>query len=453
MSNDDRIAKWRARREAERAAKATHGDLPTELALVAATAEPLVSGGDLESDTVLTFALDSLRRLPHETVGDRRQIYDAIARGIERGIEQIDPHPDYAELRRRQLRTIIRLLEADTRSGIDIYVAGFRPTGFTEGVTPLLTGYQRRKVRSDAEKISRARREALLADEAYTIAIPEDEEGDLMHLRDLMVRIDAARAPRSSHPMHMKMRAWIAVLRYQFALLRAESRLAIVWTMVGPAVLMGLISAGYFLSGISSVLNMDVATFAMTGATTWIMFRTVIFRSSMSFHAHRALLNIHPITPSMIGLMQGLVQMLAYAGAFVVLIGVGYLAGLFSLPHKPLAVAFWIVCMGIAAEAIGIIFGALAVVWHYFPRFAPAIERCMQIFSSVILVSEQLPDSYRPIALGSPLAHAMQLMRQAYFENYTSDDASPVYFFTGLAITILIAFMSQWIVRSRVVPA
>jgi capsular polysaccharide transport system permease protein len=452
VSNNDRIDKWRARRDAERVARAIHSDLPIELAVLAASAECLIVEATNEPKPILDFVLEALGRLPHQAVGDRRQVYDAIARGVERGVEQADPHPDLAELRRRQLRTIIRLLEADARGGTDICAVGYCPAGFDEAVAPLLTGFQRRHQRSEAERINRARRDALLANEAYTIAIPEAEEDDLVHLRNVLLRIDATQADGARKPLYTKLRACLAVLRFQFALLQAESRLAIVWTLVGPAVLMSLISTAYLLGGISQILNMDVPTFAVTGSTTWIMLRMVIFRSSMSFHAHRALLNIRPITPSIVGLMQGTLQMVSFIGVFVALIGGGYFVGVFTLPHDPLAVAFWILCVGITGQALGIIFGAIAVVWHYFPRFAPAIERLMQIFSSVILVSEQLPDAYRPIALVSPLAHALQLMRQAYFENYTSDDASPTYFFAGLAVTIIVAFLAQRIVRSRVAP-
>jgi len=452
-SNDDRIAKWRARREVQQSAKAAHGDLPTDLAVVAAQAEALATGDSLDVEPILALVLDTVRVEPSETVAERRLVYDAVARGIERGIDKADPHSDYAELRRRQLRAIIRLIEGEARAGANVAERGYRPAGLEDAIKPLVEGYWRRRRRTDAEEQTRARRQAVLADEAYTIAVPPEEEGDLLILRELLGRIDGRRIARHSRRQgHPNLRAWMAILRYQFALLRSESRIALAWTLIGPAVLLGLIATAYYLSGINSVLNMDVPTFAMSGATTWLMFRNVIFRSTASFHAHRWLLNLQPVSPAMVGLAQGLMVMGSYVGVFFALIGVGHLAGLFSLPEHPFGVAFWIACMGMAGLAFGIIFGALAVIWPYSPRFAPAVERFLQLFSSVILVSEQLPAAWRPYALWSPLAHAMQMIRSDYFEGYKSEDASPEYFFIGLGILIVIAVISQRVVRWRSIP-
>ena len=76
----------------------------------------------------------------------------------------------------------------------------------------------------------------------------------------------------------------------------------------------------------------------------------------------------------------------------------------------------------------------------------------MQIVSSVVLVTEQLPTEYRPYLLWSPLAHAMQLLRSAYFEGYKSEDAVPHYFFIGFGVLVIAAVVAQWSVRPRSVP-
>lgn len=451
--NDDRIAKWRARREVQQTARESHGDLPTDLAVVAAQAESLATGDSLEVEPILALVLDALRVEPSETAGERRLVYDAVARGIERGIDKSDPHSDYAELRRRQLRAIIRLIEGEARTGLNVSERGYRPAGLVDAIKPLVEGYMRRRRRTDADEETRARRQAVLADEAYTIAVPPEEEGDLLVLRDLLARIDGGRIARHPHRRgHVNLRAWKAILRYQFTLLRSESRIALVWTLIGPAVLLGLIATAYYLSGINSVLNMDIPTFAMTGATTWLMFRNVIFRSTAAFHAQRWMLNLQPMSPSKVGIAQGLMVMGSYVGVFLTLIGFGHLAGLFTLPEHPFSVAFWIACVGLTGLALGILFGALAVVWPYSPRFAPAIERFLQLFSSVILVSEQLPAAWRPYALWSPLAHAMQMMRSAYFQGYKSDDANPEYFFVSLGVLVVFAVAAQRVVRWRSIP-
>jgi ABC-type polysaccharide/polyol phosphate export permease len=449
---EDRIAAWRARRQQQDAARAAHGDLPVDLAVIAAKAEHLGSGDDESAETILEMVLESLRSERHESVGERRKIYDAVARGVERGVEQIDPQSDYAELRRRQLRAIIRLIEADARARPVEFEQGYRPPGFDEAMKPLVDGYRRRKKIAQEAEVTRARRQAVLADEAYTIAVPEEEEGDLVYLRDLLSRVDARRTARIGLD-YQNWRALRSLLRYQFAVLRSESRVALLWTLIGPAVLMGLLMSAYFISGVHSILNMDVPTFAMIGSTSWFMFRNIIFRTTASFHAQRTMLNLRAYTPAMLGLGQGLIYMAAYSVVYISLIGGGYLAGVFTLPADVPGVVFWLVCIGLCALAIGVIFGSISVVWPYFPRFAPAIERALQIVSSVIIVSEQLPVQYRWVLLWSPLAHAEQLLRSAYFAAYKSEDADPQYFFINLGLLVIAAIVSQRLVRSRSAPA
>jgi len=448
---EDRIAQWRARREQQDAARAAHGDLPIDLAVIASKAEALGSSDSEDADPILALVLESLSGQPSATVGERRRIYDAVARGVERGIDGSDPQSDYAELRRRQLRTIVRLIEVEARAGGSDFGPAYRPEGLDEAMKPLVDGYRRRRALSDKAEISRARRQAVLADEAYTIAIPVEEEPDLVHLRDILARVDAGRSASDSHD-RPRWRALRALLQYQFVILKSESRLALVWTLIGPAVLIALLMSAYFISGIHTILNMDVPTFAMTGSTTWFMFRNIIFRTTASFHAQRTLLNFRAYTPAMLGITQGLIYMGAYSVVYLVLIGGGHLAGMFTLPANLPGVVFWIVCIGLCGLAIGVIFGSISVLWPYFPRFAPAIERALQIMSSVILVSEQLPVQYRPFVLWSPLAHAEQLLRSAYFEGYKSEDADPRYFFICFGLLVLAAIVGQRLVRSRSTP-
>jgi ABC-type polysaccharide/polyol phosphate export permease len=134
------------------------------------------------------------------------------------------------------------------------------------------------------------------------------------------------------------------------------------------------------------------------------------------------------------------------------LIYVGNWFGAFSLPANWLGFWAWVAGMGVAGVAVGVLFGAAAVIWPYFLRFAPMIERALEIFSAVFFVSEQLPEQYRAYVLWSPFAHALQLLRSAYFTSYKSEDASPEYFVISLGILIVAAYAAQRAVRSRSQP-
>ncbi|KUR73578.1 hypothetical protein AQZ52_00980 [Novosphingobium fuchskuhlense] len=451
-SNEDRIARWRARREAEAAAREAHGDLPTSLALIASGAETLATAAPEDAGALLAALVTGLRALPSQTNADRRAIYDALARGMERGGEAAGSNPELAELRRRQLRVMVRLVESDLRDGIDVRAEGYRPAAIEEAMVPLTASYQRLLQRREALETQAARRQAVLADEAYSVALAPEDEADMALLRGALDRIDATRGPRRHDDERVGPRTMAALLRYELRLLAGESRIALAWTLLGPAVLLTLISLLYLVVGTHHILDMDVQTFAMLGATTWIMFRQIIFRTSTAFYAHRALLNLRPFTATTIGLGQALIYFLSYLGVFAVLITGGALTGFFTPPVHWLQPAGWIAAMAAAGAAMGVIFGSIAVIWPYFLRFAPIIERALQLFSSVFFVSEQLPDQYRPWLLWCPFAHALQKLRSSYFDSYVSLDANGEYFFVWLGVLVLVAAVMQRAVRHRSQP-
>ena len=451
-SNEDRIARWRARRETEAAAREAHGDLPTSLALIASGAEALATSPPADTGALLSALVVGLRGVASQTNADRRAIYDALGRGLERGGQLAGIDPELAELRRRQLRVMVRLVENDLRDGVDVRAADYRPAGIEEAMHPLTTSYQRLLQRREAQETQAARRQAVLADEAYSVALEPEDEDDLALLRARLDQIDVTHGARRIQAERAGPRAIMALLRYQLRVLMGESRVALAWTFVGPAVLLTLISALYLVIGTHHVLNMDVQTFAMLGATTWIMFRQIVFRTSTALYAHRALLNLRPFTATTIGLVQGLIYFLSYLVVFALLITGGWLTGFFTPPAQLLGPIGWVTAMAVAGASVGVIFGSIAVVWPYFLRFAPIIERGLQLFSSVFFVSEQLPDQYRPYLLWCPFAHAMQKLRMAYFDSYVSLDANAEYFFVWVGALIVVAAVLQRAVRARSQP-
>ena len=64
--------------------------------------------------------------------------------------------------------------------------------------------------------------------------------------------------------------------------MHGESRIALLWALVGPVVLLTLISSLYILMGTHHPGD-GCADFSLLGATTWIMFRQIVFRSSTAY--------------------------------------------------------------------------------------------------------------------------------------------------------------------------
>jgi len=247
-------------------------------------------------------------------------------------------------------------------------------------------------------------------------------------------------------------RTLLAMFIYQLRVMHGESRIALVWALVGPVVLLTLISSLYILMGTHYIMGMDVQTFSLLGATTWIMFRQIVFRSSTAYVSARGLLNFQGVTPLMCALVQAFIYVSVYLVVFLVLISAGHALELITLPKSWPGFLLYVVLLGCFGVALGVLFGSIATYWHFFLRLAPIIERFLQIFAAVFFVSEQLPENLRPWMLWLPLAHGMQLLRSAYFEAYTSHDASLGYFLTSLVFLMVLALAAERLARPNVQP-
>jgi ABC-type polysaccharide/polyol phosphate export permease len=452
MSNEDRIKNWRARRDAQStASEAPEPAMPGGESTVIAEDDIHLAPGDSIAK-VLEKVLDLLSSVPYKNAADRRRIYDALENDLEQALALCKPIAEEGDYRRRQLRLIVRTVEADIRAGVNVFVASYRPEALEIEDKRLSEALERRTQQRKQQEFREARRRATQEDFAFEIPLQPQEAAEVAVLRQRLTGIHAHQKPGMPGSLSLRLASVIPLLRLQLHVIQGESRIALLWALFGPAVLLSLISSLYFLSGINFVLGMDVPTFSLTGATTWIMFRQIIFRMSTSYVAARGLLNLEPITPLAVALVQGIIFLAIYAGVYAILIGVGYAFGLVSLPVHRLGVAAYVLMMGVGAAATGLLFGSIATRWHYFLRFAPVIERFLEVFSSVFFVSEQLPAQYRQYFLWSPFAHGMQLLRSAYFGTYDSHDASRAYFFTAVILLMVLGIGVERLARTHVQP-
>ncbi|MBV2181272.1 MAG: ABC transporter permease [Castellaniella sp.] len=444
-SNEERIKGWRSRRKG---GNYTVGSGVADwrldpAALFEARATPAVLFKPL---------LARLQGEPHDSVAARRAVYEAVQAELEAEIARSAVDENLAGFSRRRLRIIVRLLEQDIRAGVAVFEPGYMPAKLVAEDERLAVAHARRVERRKQDEAREARRHASRNDIALEIEVEQDEAGDLAILRDRLRVLHEGRPPDMAGKARPAGRTLMAMFIYQLREMQGESRIALVWALVGPVVLLTLISSLYILMGTHYIMGMDVQTFALLGATTWIMFRQIAFRSSTAYVSARGLLNFQGVTPLMCALVQSLIYVSVYLVVFAVLIGAGHALGLITLPVSWAGFMLFVVLMGCCGAAMGLLFGTIATFWRFFLRLAPIIERFLQIFASVFFVSEQFPEQLRPWVLWSPFAHGMQLLRSAYFPAYQSHDASLGYFLTSLVFLMVVALMVETLARPRVQP-
>jgi len=396
--------------------------------------------------------LARLQGEPHDSVAARRAVYEAVQAELEAEIARSAVDEDLASFSRRRLRIIVRLLEQDIRAGVAVFEPGYMPARLVAEDERLAAAHARRVERRKQDEAREARRHASRNDIALEIEVARDEVGDLAILRDRLRALHEGCPQDAVGTVRPVGRTLMAMFIYQVRVIQGESRIALVWALLGPVVLLTLISSLYILMGMHYIMGMDVQTFALLGATTWIMLRQIAFRSSTAYVSARGLLNFQGVTPLMCALVQSLIYVSIYLVVFGVLISAGHALGFITLPISWAGFILFVVLMGGCGAAMGLLFGTIATFWPFFLRLAPIIERFLQIFAAVFFVSEQLPEQLRPWMLWSPFAHGMQLLRSAYFLAYQSQDASLGYFLTSLVFLMVVALMAESLARPNVQP-
>jgi len=411
-----------------------------------------------EQGSFFARLLALLRQDETGTAAARRQIYAGFEADYMDMLKLRGLTAAEREAEGRQLRQSIRLLEKDVRAGVDVWRPEYRPGGYV--VAAKSYAYTAPAGADAAAQIPLPEEEAAAAQDAASV-FDEPLQTGASH-EETAARLHNALLYLQPHARHRRPGVFAvlrALLIYQFDLMSGESRVAILWMMIQPAVLLALVSSMYFIVGTHQILNMDIPTFALLGAGTWIMCRQIIFRVSNQIAHQRVMMNMPRVTPALQGVTQGLLYLMIYTFSIGLLIALGRVVDLSAmgigptaLPDNPLKVAMYAAGIWLFSVSTGFFFGGIAVFWPYFLRFAPIIERALQIFSSVFFVSEQLPEAYKFLFLWSPLAHGFQLMRGAYYDSYPSVDASAAYFWVSVSIYAFAGFFVERFVRRHAPP-
>lgn len=405
----------------------------------------------------LPIVLRALSAKPNANMGERREIFDSIQARLKKVVENRDPplSVDIQTIEIRSLRQTIRLVEQDIRAGINIWASDYRPAELDDLLEKNAQAIKNIKTRQLATQ-AREQREADFEQKRQRYeAFIEGQSGDLKNLRMLLSYSDMLSADVPSRRRGLPHTIFIIWPLFVHSVLsiNGDGRFAFIWLLIQPMVMLSLISGAYFLIGTSYILNMNVPTFAMLGSGTWVMCRMNIFRVSGQIAHNRVMLNFPMVSPIHQGLTQGILYLIVYIVSMMLLIIGGYAVGLVSLPDN-LVVAFgYFIGMWICGVSIGFIFGVIIGVWHFFSRLAGAVERVIQMFSSVFYVTEQFPEAYRKYVLWNPLAHGNQLLRGAYFDAYPCTDASPAYFWLAVVgLASFAAVLEAWF-RRYIQPA
>lgn len=399
----------------------------------------------------LSVLLRAIRSLPNNTARSRGEMYQRAERAQKLSVAAASEpiEPEEAEFHVRLFRTVRNMLESDIRAGLDIFDADYYPDQLAEVAKRLA---ERRDLLL-ARKHAIAARKARLANatRAPAAGAPELRRA-IDDMDSALAYMDAAKARLNR--FFQGLVTFRALFILQVQLISSRSRLSLLWLFLQPVALLMLISAIYVILVMHTIMNMDVPSFALLGATTWIMIRRAMMYTAGSFRLCTPFINMPPIRPLSYALTQSTIFLLIYALVLATMILYVNLVGWSQPPHDPLMLIVYFFGMWLISFCLGVCSASIATFWPFFLQIASVLfGRALEIFSSVYFVSEQLPEAYKPFVLWSPTAHGMQLLRQAYFAGYVSTDASPGYFWSSVLCLMIATAVAVRISATRVEPA
>lgn len=380
----------------------------------------------------------------------RRELYNKLRIDVAQELGDMesvfDPHE--IELNARLLEFTIRCIEADLRRDYDIGSPDYAPEGLAKF---------RESLEERADQIAVRERQVVARNSILTArGAPADAFGDseaLLRLSNLIARIDEKSRfanPELNWPPRRVI--WYALLLRRLHETAAASRIAIFWVVLEPAFLIGAVIFGYAMIGISYVLNMEVAAFAVLGVVPWGLLR-VVSRSASNMMVRRTdINNLPPVSPLDVCIAEGILDMMIYTGVLVICLTVVVLLGLARPPASYLFTGLSWFMLWVNAISLAVVMGYWFLYWPYARRVTPVIFRAFSIVSGLAFVTEQLPSSYREYAVWNPFVHGLQFLRSAYFIEYHSEDASLAFFGVWTIGLIVIALLAERAMRPDVVP-
>ena len=230
--------------------------------------------------------------------------------------------------------------------------------------------------------------------------------------------------------------------------------LGYLWAIFEPLLFVAVFVAVLSLRGKVAPAGIDVTLFIITGILPFFLFRNVLTTCLHAIQAARPLLIFPQVTPFDVVMAR---TVLEFATGFVVLaivVGAAAWAGLPVNVERPLECIIYFVALCMLGFGTGATFGALAPIYLFIQRIIPAfLGRPLFWISGVFFTADMIPEGIRGIALYNPILHLIELFRSAFFVEFESTHADPMYAAFWVVVATLLGGLMQRGLRKQMLIA
>ena len=280
-----------------------------------------------------------------------------------------------------------------------------------------------------------------LADNVWSLLDPHSEHYVLRNpapVSSAAAALFATPAP-SRAPLFWRASVILSLWSRAISFEASQDRIGYLWLVLDPLIHVLIICIVPLLLHASQVADMNTFPFAIIGACFWLTFRTAATGALAGGGVLKPQLEHPAVRRFDIIVARGLSAMVIYFFVGTALMFVTAYMGLSGFPlNLPLFMACFVISW-VFGMSYGIIMHSLVLRYPGMRRINGFLIRFIAFSSGLFYVTEQLPDDVAGIFLWNPLLHVVQIARSAWFYDYKTRDADPIYVFYWLLALVLLA--------------
>lgn len=236
-------------------------------------------------------------------------------------------------------------------------------------------------------------------------------------------------------PSHPPIRAAFAVQRRVIgALILREiltrygrHNIGFLWLFLEPILFTLGITVLWTVTKMSHASRLSIASFAITGYSSVIMWRSSLTRATKALEPNLALLYHRNVTPLDVYLARILLEIVAATTSFAVLLLLFVAFEVIEPPADILLMTTGWVLLAFVSLSIGLLFGPLSEKTELIERFMHTAMYLLFPLSGAAFLADWLPSRAREIVLLVPMFNCVEMIRHGYYGASVKTYEDPLY--------------------------
>jgi len=231
-----------------------------------------------------------------------------------------------------------------------------------------------------------------------------------------------------------------------------EHKLGFLWALIEPTLMVILFVAFFALTRSSSVSNMAVVPFMITGIVPFSLFKDTMSQMQGAVTSNKALLGFPQVTTFDVVLARGILDTAVILCVLAIMLALAQLFGFEWRCEDPLGVLAVCGLLALTGMGFGFLFASIIPVVPSMRQVTSLVfGRPLFLSSGLFFTAESLPPPVREWLLWNPLLHMMELMRDRFFVEFVTGHGSWSYAGSFAVTTFVVGLLVHQAMRKRAV--